>query len=75
MSSMLGMRRPTVLVADDSPQNIELLSRILGQEYRVKVATSGAPLAPPWAPLTPLVLSPGAKTESKVVKSSDLWIL
>lgn len=41
MSSMLGMRRPTVLVADDSPQNIELLSRVLGQDYRVKVATSG----------------------------------
>lgn len=41
MSSTLGVRRPTVLVADDSPQNIELLSRVLGQEYRVKVATSG----------------------------------
>jgi len=41
MSSTLGMRRPTVLVADDSPQNIELLSRVLGQDYRVKVATSG----------------------------------
>ncbi len=41
MSSTLGLRRPTVLVADDSPQNIELLSRVLGQEFRVKVATSG----------------------------------
>jgi putative two-component system response regulator len=41
MSSNLGLRRPTVLVADDSPQNIELLSRVLGQEFRVKVATSG----------------------------------
>lgn len=41
MSSTLGMSRPTVLVADDSPQNIELLSRVLGQDYRVKVATSG----------------------------------
>ena len=35
------LRRPTILVADDSPQNIELLSRVLGQEYRIKVATSG----------------------------------
>ena len=35
------MRRPTILVADDSPQNIELLSRVLGQDYRIKVATSG----------------------------------
>ena len=35
------LRRPTVLVADDSPQNIELLSRVLGQDYRIKVATSG----------------------------------
>ncbi len=41
MSSMMGTHRPTVLVADDSPQNIELLSRILGPGYRVKVATSG----------------------------------
>ncbi len=41
MSSTLGLRRPTVLVADDSPQNIELLSRVLGQDFRVKVATSG----------------------------------
>lgn len=41
MSSMLGPHRPTVLVADDSPQNIELLSRVLGQDHRVKVATSG----------------------------------
>lgn len=35
------LRRPTILVADDSPQNIELLSRVLGREYRIKVATSG----------------------------------
>ncbi|MDE2401031.1 MAG: response regulator [Burkholderiales bacterium] len=35
------MHRATILVADDSPQNIELLSRVLGQDYRVKVATSG----------------------------------
>ena len=41
MTVVTGVRRPTVLVADDSPQNIELLSRVLGQEYRIKVATSG----------------------------------
>ncbi|MFT3857709.1 MAG: response regulator [Aquabacterium sp.] len=41
MSSSLGPRRPTILVADDSPQNIELLSRVLGHAYRIKVATSG----------------------------------
>src|SRR5260221_427013 len=35
------VHRPTILVADDSPQNIELLSRVLGQDYRIKVATSG----------------------------------
>jgi len=40
-SGLQEMDRPTVLVADDSPQNIELLSRVLGQDYRVKVATSG----------------------------------
>lgn len=41
MSAALGPRRPTILVADDSPQNIELLSHILSSEYRIKVATSG----------------------------------
>ena len=41
MSASLGLRRPTILVADDSPQNIELLSKVLGQDYRIKVATSG----------------------------------
>ena len=41
MTLATGVRRPTILVADDSPQNIELLSRVLGQEYRIKVATSG----------------------------------
>jgi putative two-component system response regulator len=41
MSASMGPRRPTILVADDSPQNIELLSRVLGQAYRIKVATSG----------------------------------
>lgn len=41
MSATSGLRRATILVADDSPQNIELLSRVLGSEYRIKVATSG----------------------------------
>jgi putative two-component system response regulator len=41
MSHAVGTRRPTVLVADDSPQNIELLSRELAESSRVKVATSG----------------------------------
>ena len=39
MSANLSLRRPTILVADDSPQNIELLSKVLGQDYRIKVAT------------------------------------
>ena len=33
--------RQTILVADDTPENIDLLSALLRQEYRVKVATSG----------------------------------
>jgi putative two-component system response regulator len=41
MSGLQEFHRPTVLVADDSPQNIELLSKVLGQDYRIKVATSG----------------------------------
>lgn len=41
MTWSTGIRRPTVLVVDDSPDNIELLSRVLGQDYRIKVATSG----------------------------------
>ena len=30
-----------VLVVDDSPENIDLLSEILRDDYRVRVATSG----------------------------------
>lgn len=41
MSGTPELHRATILVADDAPQNIELLSRVLGQEYRIKVATSG----------------------------------
>lgn len=31
----------TVLVVDDTPENIDLLSAVLEPYYRVKVATSG----------------------------------
>ena len=41
MTWSTGIRRPTVLVVDDALDNIELLSRVLGQEYRIKVATTG----------------------------------
>jgi putative two-component system response regulator len=41
MSSSTGLKRHTILAVDDSPQNIELLTRVLGQDYRIKVATSG----------------------------------
>lgn len=33
--------RPTVLVVDDTPENIEVLNGILKNDYNVKVATSG----------------------------------
>lgn len=33
--------RPTVLVVDDTPENIDVLNGILQDEYNVKVATSG----------------------------------
>jgi putative two-component system response regulator len=33
--------RPTVLIVDDTPENIDVLNGILGGEYRVRVATSG----------------------------------
>ena len=34
-------RKSTVLVVDDTPANIEILSGVLGRDYRVKVATNG----------------------------------
>ena len=40
MYSLPELHRPTILVADHSPPSIELLSRVLGQDYRVKVARS-----------------------------------
>ncbi|MDB5810865.1 MAG: adenylate/guanylate cyclase, partial [Betaproteobacteria bacterium] len=33
--------RQTILIVDDTPQNIELLSEVLGADYRIKAATSG----------------------------------
>ena len=34
--------RPTVLAVDDTPANLSLLSQLLGRQYRVQVAVSGA---------------------------------
>jgi CheY-like chemotaxis protein/anti-anti-sigma regulatory factor len=34
-------RKPTILVVDDMPDNIDVLRAILGETYRVKAATSG----------------------------------
>lgn len=34
-------RKPTILVVDDTPNNITLLCSLLGDEYRNKVATNG----------------------------------
>lgn len=36
-----SLKKNTVLVVDDSPENIALVSRILGETYRVKMAISG----------------------------------
>ena len=33
---------PTVLVVDDTPDNLVFMSALLGEHYRVKVASSGA---------------------------------
>ena len=35
-------RRPTILVVDDTPQNLSLMSDLLEGDYQVKVATGGA---------------------------------
>ena len=34
-------RRPTVLVVDDTPQNLSLMSELLEDDYKVKVASGG----------------------------------
>jgi putative two-component system response regulator len=36
-----GAHKPTILVVDDTPDNITLLCSVLGDQYRNKVATSG----------------------------------
>lgn len=33
--------KPTILIVDDTPDNLTLMTAILGDEYRAKVATSG----------------------------------
>lgn len=38
---MEAVRKPTILVVDDTPDNITLLCSLLGNEYRNKVATNG----------------------------------
>jgi putative two-component system response regulator len=35
-------QRPTVLAVDDTPANLNLLSQLLGKQYRVQIAVSGA---------------------------------
>ncbi|NVM77413.1 CheY-like chemotaxis protein [Duganella sp. SG902] len=39
---MNNANRPTVLIVDDTPDNITLLSTLLKDKYNTKVATSGA---------------------------------
>ena len=34
--------RPTILIVDDTPDNIMLLSRLLKDKYHTKVATNGS---------------------------------
>ena len=33
--------RPTILIVDDTPANVQLLGEVLGAHYRTKAATSG----------------------------------
>ncbi|WP_235935026.1 HD domain-containing phosphohydrolase [Undibacterium crateris] len=42
LDSYENASRPTVLVVDDTPDNLSLLSNLLRELYRVKIATSGA---------------------------------
>ncbi len=37
----MAMDRPTILIVDDAPANVELLGEVLGEHYRTKAATSG----------------------------------
>lgn len=36
------MNRPTILIVDDTPDNIMLLATLLKERYRTKIATNGA---------------------------------
>ena len=38
---MNGLERPTILVVDDMPDNLSLMSGLLKEEYKVKVANGG----------------------------------
>ena len=35
-------KRPTILIVDDTPTNLSLLSNLLKEHYRIRVANSGA---------------------------------
>ena len=41
MNQILGKDKPVVLVIDDTPDNLQLMSGILQGQYRVKVANNG----------------------------------
>ncbi|MBT0664639.1 two-component system response regulator [Geobacter pelophilus] len=41
MNNDAAVKRPTVLVVDDIPENLSLISALLKDEYKVKVANSG----------------------------------
>ncbi len=42
MDNMIGgSAKPTVLVVDDTPENLSLMGSLLAQDYRVKVANNG----------------------------------
>ncbi len=41
MTTLSANERPTVLVVDDTPANLSLLSNLLKEQYRIKVANSG----------------------------------
>ena len=41
MSAVEGLHQATVLIVDDTPDNLTLMSELLQDIYRVKVANSG----------------------------------
>ena len=36
-----GFEKQTILIVDDTPENIDILNGILGAEYKIKVALNG----------------------------------